>query len=112
MKSSRNHKLFQRLVRHVGGFWQRSLGFPSSCVVALSGGMDSMLLLEVVASLGKQNNFSVRAMHVDHGIQSKQGWIERPFQDEVNRLGVELVIVRIDLDPLAEIFEATSSRAR
>lgn len=112
MKTGRNHKLFSRLIRHVGEFWQRSLGFPESCVVALSGGKDSMLLLEVVSALGVKHGFNVRAFHVDHGTQSQQAMIESHLQIECDRLGVELVIVRTELDALAANFEATARAHR
>lgn len=67
-----------------------------------------MLLLEVVAWLGKQNNFSVRAIHIDHGTQKQQGAIERRLQTECDRLGIELLILRTELDAMAANFEATA----
>ncbi len=112
MKSSRNHKLFKRVTRHVGEFWNSTIGLPGGCLVALSGGMDSTLLLEVVAELGQLHHFSVRAIHVDHGTQTKQAMIESKLQDHCDRLGVELIIVRTVLSKLAGNFEATARAIR
>ena len=112
MKSSRNHKLLSRLTHHVGTFWDCSIGLPESCLVALSGGMDSTLLLEVCANLGRVHGFNVRAIHVDHGTQQKQAMIESHLHEQCSRLGVELVIVRTVLSQLAGNFEATARDIR
>jgi len=39
-----------------------------SLAVALSGGVDSVVLLHVLASLEERRGYELRAIHVDHGI--------------------------------------------
>ncbi len=112
MKSSRNHKLLSRLTHHVGTFWSNSIGLPKSCLVALSGGMDSTLLLEVCANLGRVHGFNVRAIHVDHGTQEKQAMIEAHLQQLCDDNQVELTIVRTELSLMASNFEATARNIR
>lgn len=112
MKSSRNHKLFNRLTRHVGEFWSRSVGLPKSCVVALSGGVDSTLLLEVVTKLGLEHDFSVRAVHVDHGTQSEQAIIENNLRRLCQQNSISLTILRTALLNLTSNFEAKAREQR
>lgn len=42
----------------------------SHLAIALSGGIDSVVLLHLLASLSKQMTFSLSAVHVNHGISS------------------------------------------
>jgi len=80
--------------------------------VALSGGMDSTLLLEVCANLGRAHGFNVRAIHVDHGTQEKQAMIEAHLQQLCDDNHVELTIVRTELSLMASNFEATARTLR
>ncbi len=42
----------------------------SHLAIALSGGIDSVVLLNILASLSKQMSFSLSAIHINHGISS------------------------------------------
>ncbi|OGF97739.1 MAG: tRNA lysidine(34) synthetase TilS, partial [Candidatus Glassbacteria bacterium RBG_16_58_8] len=43
-------------------------------LIACSGGVDSMVLLDVMSRLGRTSGFSVYAAHLDHGLRGREGW--------------------------------------
>ena len=61
---------FKSFLRYLQVFMQQHQIFPKSRKgwVAVSGGMDSMLLLLALSELKKQNKFlDLRAIHINHG---------------------------------------------
>ena len=53
------------------------VGARSRVAVALSGGMDSMVLLDAMARLSERNAIALSAVHVDHGLSPNAGsWAE------------------------------------
>ena len=74
-------KTHQQLVSYVYGQIKALLNTakPTQILVALSGGLDSTVLLHVVACLQKQfNSFDLSALHVDHGIHpDSSDWAEQ-----------------------------------
>lgn len=89
--------------------------FPGArrCWLALSGGMDSLVLLHALAILGARLPCDLRAAHVDHGLHpDSRHWAER-CRRACEPLGVPLRVLRVDAAPLAgESPEAAAREAR
>jgi tRNA(Ile)-lysidine synthase len=67
--------------------------------VALSGGLDSTVLLHAMSILARARDFSLRALHVDHGLQAAS----REWAESCGRLcadlGVPLTVLRPGIAP-------------
>ena len=86
------------------------LGEPGCCYLAFSGGLDSTLLLDLLA--GAWSGRFV-AVHVDHGLHpSSPQWADH-CEAEAGRLGVEFrhIVVDVDLDSGVGV-EAAARQAR
>ena len=81
--------------------------------VAYSGGLDSHVLLHAMAQLNDQLVGSLRAIHVQHGLQpDAEQWLQHSA-DESSRLGVALTPLRLTLKPAkGESLEAVAREAR
>ena len=55
-------------------------------LLAFSGGADSMYLLYFLKELQKHISFSLKAMHIQHGIRGKEAEVDRIFSEEQARL--------------------------
>ncbi len=78
-----------------------------SVLVALSGGADSVALLDMVTKYSKKNGFSVYAAHVNHNIRTEDFGHEALRDEHFCRelcasLGVELFVLSIDIPSLSE----------
>ncbi len=85
-----------------------------SCVtVALSGGLDSVVLLDVLARARERRAFRLEALHVDHGLSPHAG-VWAAFCGELCRArDVPLRVVEVRVDrPRGESLEAAARRAR
>ena len=76
--------------------------------VALSGGLDSSLLLHVVAAAYPR----VRALHINHQLQSNHDQTERACIDLCAGLGVELQVRRVNVATGAGSLEESARAAR
>lgn len=86
---------------------------PCFCV-ALSGGLDSSVLLHALASLRSQiPDMKLRAVHVDHGLQSASADWAQHCQAVCKNLSVELTVLSVDVTD-AKLFgpEAAARNAR
>lgn len=71
-------------------------------LVAFSGGADSAALLALLAERGKQDGFSVTALHVNHGIRGDEADRDEAFcRGFAARLGVAFGVRRADVPALA-----------
>jgi tRNA(Ile)-lysidine synthase len=65
-------------------------GEPTLIVAALSGGPDSVALVDVLATLGSQRGFEVMAAHFDHGLRPDSAQDRAFCEDLCRRLGIPL----------------------
>ncbi|GAC1323558.1 MAG: tRNA lysidine(34) synthetase TilS [Thermoleophilaceae bacterium] len=77
-------------------------------LVMLSGGPDSTCLLDVAQRLGA----NLRALHVNYGLRPEAGADEAFCHELCDRLGVELLVERIQLEPLGGNLQARARDAR
>ncbi|HEU5468792.1 MAG TPA: tRNA lysidine(34) synthetase TilS [Steroidobacteraceae bacterium] len=67
--------------------------------VAVSGGLDSAALLHALAALARAGGFSLRALHVDHGLQRDSAAWARSCRETCGNLGVPLRVLSLGLEP-------------
>ncbi|MDH5785435.1 MAG: tRNA lysidine(34) synthetase TilS [Chromatiales bacterium] len=80
--------------------------------VALSGGLDSTVLLHLLSQLSAERNLPIYAIHVDHGISpNSAGWAAH-CQQQCEMLGIELVTQRVRIERKGKGLEAAARDAR
>ncbi len=74
---------------------------PLSCVVAWSGGVDSTVLLHLLLRARRLRGarLTVRALHVDHGLQAAAAGFSRFCRATARRWRVPLRVVRAEVRP-------------
>ncbi|WP_275288715.1 tRNA lysidine(34) synthetase TilS [Halomonas elongata] len=81
--------------------------------VALSGGLDSSLLLTLAAEASRRHPRPLRALHVHHGLQVAADDFEHHCRALCSRLGVPLYVERVNVDVSSgEGVEGAARRAR
>lgn len=81
--------------------------------VALSGGRDSVALLHALLGASKQGKYSVKAIHVEHGIRGAESLRDEQFvRDLCARLGVELRAIKVDVPSAREAYGSEEQTAR
>ncbi len=80
-----------------------NLGNARKLLVALSGGVDSSVLLDVLVSLSETLNVSVCAAHLNHMLRGEAADADAAFvKKKCDAYGIELISERIDIKKLAE----------
>ena len=70
------NKTFSLLYQAVEQSYQRHFKKGEGVEIALSGGIDSQVLLDVLSHLQKRNHFKLSAVHVHHGLQPQaHDWV-------------------------------------
>ncbi len=71
------------------------------CVIAVSGGADSMALLALstAAMMQESASFQITAAHVHHGLRSESDDEQRLVEAECKRLGVPCHSIRVHVEP-------------
>ena len=86
---------------------------PPSCCVALSGGLDSTVLIAALAAESAGLGIPLRAVHVDHGLHRDSELWSRRSAELARKLGLSCEIARVDARPVAgESPEATARELR
>lgn len=85
----------------------------STLCVGLSGGLDSVVLLHLLAAIRQRRPFVLRAIHVHHGLSpNADAWAQFAF-DYAAGLGVECAVERVSLAPyLKQGVEGAARSAR
>ncbi|MFO7580010.1 MAG: tRNA lysidine(34) synthetase TilS [Nitrosomonas halophila] len=82
-------------------------------VIALSGGVDSVVLLDLLAKISPPMGLKLSAAHVAHGISSHTGQWSAFCQTLCDRLGIPLTIHRLQIQKRPqESLEAVARQAR
>ncbi len=102
------------LIKAVRDFWRIHIPRGGRVCVALSGGIDSVVLLDLLYELRARDgsSFTLQAVHVDHGISSRSGeWAEFCRQLCV-RSDVPLTVEKAGLDASLPNLEARARKVR
>lgn len=81
-------------------------------VLALSGGVDSRVLLDLIALYGKQHHVPVLAIHVHHGLSKHADEWSRHCQLACQALGVAFHLERVALELDGRSLEESAREAR
>ncbi len=82
-------------------------------LIALSGGQDSMVLLHACHRLKSELGLSLRAIHVNHGLNEKADDWTKHCQQACEERGIELAVHRLTLRRVGgESLEAVAREAR
>nr|CAA6809397.1 MAG: tRNA(Ile)-lysidine synthetase (EC [uncultured Thiotrichaceae bacterium] len=87
----------------------------NSCLVAYSGGLDSHVLLHALATLQQHSvdRPSIRAIHIDHGLQLVSGAWSMHCEAVCVELNIEFEAISLDLQvPAGSSVEAVARHAR
>jgi tRNA(Ile)-lysidine synthase len=86
------------LLTVVKSFLQPYLSRQPQVIVALSGGLDSRVLLDVLIRIRQELSFSLKAVHVHHGLSiNADSWAEQ-CQHWCEEANVEFALERVSLD--------------
>lgn len=105
-------RLVDCLGRHLGCHRGYHIQPASRLCVGFSGGLDSTVLLHLLAEARQQLGFSLSAVHVHHGLSSQaDAWV-RHCTRVCLALDVPLAVRRVEVQPEGEGLEAAARAAR
>jgi tRNA(Ile)-lysidine synthase len=106
------HRLADCLGRHLGCHLGCHIQPASRLCVGFSGGLDSSVLLHLLAEARQQLGFSLSAVHVHHGLSSQaDAWV-RHCARVCLALDVPLAVHRVEVQLEGEGLEAAARAAR
>jgi len=110
-KPKRSSGLARGLASHVAGRLKKSVQPGDHLVLGLSGGIDSMVLLDVLARLSSRARFNLRALHVDHQLSPNSAAWARFCRRACRSRGVPCRVLKVDV-PRANSVERAAREAR
>lgn len=111
MASSR--KLKSDLHKHVVGVLSPVVPPGSSLLVGLSGGIDSVVLLHLLAQLSARFSWQISALHVHHGISAHADSWANFCTELCAECAIPLKVERVDINPLRAMgIEAAARQLR
>ena len=111
MASTRKLPRSNALLAHVSAVLGRHVRRGDRLVAALSGGVDSVVLLDVLRRLAKKIRCELVALHVNHQINPAAASWARFCRAYGKRLGVALTVVKVQVPRTASL-EAAARDAR
>ena len=102
----------ERLERSVAHCFQNERQHHVSVTVALSGGIDSVVLLELARGLGPRLGMQIRALHVNHGLSAHADRWERFCRRHCDRRRIPFECVRVQVGGDGANIEANARSAR
>src|SRR5712691_983022 len=98
----------QRLQEHIAR--ARLFARPGVAVVAVSGGADSVALLDLLHELAPERGLTLVVAHADHGIQSDSRTVGQSVSALAAKYGVPFELGELHLGPDATETEARRAR--
>ncbi|MDH5284186.1 MAG: tRNA lysidine(34) synthetase TilS [Gemmatimonadota bacterium] len=90
-----------------------ALGLPrASVLVAVSGGVDSVVLLDLLHETRDGHGLDLVVAHVDHGIRPDSGAVARHVENLARQFGLPFELVSLGLGPDASETRARTARYR
>ena len=65
-------------------------------LVAISGGIDSILLLNIINEINKNNKFEIRAIHINHNLSKNSDDMNQHCIEVCDKLNINLIVKKID----------------
>ncbi|MDO5639078.1 MAG: tRNA lysidine(34) synthetase TilS [Neisseria sp.] len=110
--SSKQHSQCRDLPQALAASWPSEIGAGSVIEVGLSGGLDSVVLLHVLAALRARFGFALQAVHVHHGLSMQaDAWVDF-CQALCRRLDVPLRVEKVQVNAAGLGVEAAARKAR
>jgi tRNA(Ile)-lysidine synthase len=101
------------LTERIAGLLEPLIPPGSSVLLALSGGMDSVVLLHLLHALAGRFTWRLSALHVHHGISPHAASWAAFCTDLCTRLAIPLQIEHVDIAPLRQLgIEAAARKLR
>jgi tRNA(Ile)-lysidine synthase len=106
-------KLKSDLIKRVFGTLSSVVPSGSSLVVGLSGGVDSVVLLHLLAQLSPRFSWRLGALHVHHGISPHADKWATFCSGLCAKYSIPLLVERVDISPLRDMgIEAAARQLR
>ena len=114
MASTRNSSLpAEPVARAVAACLERHVRQGERLAAALSGGIDSVVLLHLLQDLSRHHGFRLSAIHVNHGLSPHADDWQAFCRSMCQSLGIPLEVKHVDVgDVAAAGLEATARQAR
>ena len=116
MANSRTRQSADRLRERLTGIVERRISLHArrgeTVTVGLSGGVDSVVLLDLMRAASAQLALLVRCLHVNHGLSPNADSWESFCEEHCRRLGVRFQAVRVQVEGGGSNVEAEARAAR